>query len=384
MLVLVCTLSLQGAYSQEAKTDSLQAVLDTARNERKVKTLNELSRAYITSDPIKALGFTREALSLATEINDQKGMAASYNNLGVAYRNHGALDKALEYYLTSLRIYQTLENKEGVATTKNNISNIYAIKKDFGQAMRYLEESHNLFLELNDPKKIIGSMNNLGNLHSEIKLNEKAMKYFSESAQLAEKIGVMFADPYTNMGNLYFKQDQYEKAIELYEKALAMERGNNNKLGILNIITNLGIVHTRSGNYGLATQYFDEAIALCNSIEAYAFLPSIYKSIGENFAKQNKWKEAYESQRRYDEAREKIYGEESSRNIAQMEMILEFQKKEKEYEMLKQEDEIKTLQLRNSRLFILMVILVVLIILGGLNFYYLTKKKVIKKPRPVV
>src|SRR6188472_2069371 len=84
------------AFSQ--KTDSLLAVLDTAQVERKVKTLNELFRAYLHSDPVKALGYTREALNVATEINDKKGMAASYNNLGVAYRNQGALDKALEYY----------------------------------------------------------------------------------------------------------------------------------------------------------------------------------------------------------------------------------------------------------------------------------------------
>src|SRR5688572_23016800 len=99
-----------------AQTDSLLAVLDTAKNERKVKVLNELFRANLASDPVKAIGYTREALSMATEINDQRGMAASYNNLGVAYKNQGALDKALEYYIRSLKIYDTLDNKEGIAT----------------------------------------------------------------------------------------------------------------------------------------------------------------------------------------------------------------------------------------------------------------------------
>ncbi len=93
------------------KTDSLKAVLDTAHAKRKVKTFNELFRANLQSDPVEALGFAREALNLATEIDDKKGMAAAYNNLGVVYRNQGALDKALEYYLISLRIYESLKNK---------------------------------------------------------------------------------------------------------------------------------------------------------------------------------------------------------------------------------------------------------------------------------
>ena len=43
--------------------DSLKAVLDTAKNDRKVKTLNELFRANLESNPIEALGYTKQALN---------------------------------------------------------------------------------------------------------------------------------------------------------------------------------------------------------------------------------------------------------------------------------------------------------------------------------
>ena len=63
------------------------------------------------------------------------------------------------------------------------------------------------------------------------------------------------------------------------------------------------------------------------------------------------------------------------RNIAQMEMILSFQEKEKEYELLKQDDEIKTLELRTTRLFIVMAILGILIVLGVLNYFFSARGK---------
>jgi hypothetical protein len=81
---------------------------------------------------------------------------------------------------------------------------------------------------------------------------------------------------------------------------------------------------------------------------------------------------------KYDESRERIYGEESSRNIAQMEMIIDFQEKEKEYDMLRKQSEIDRLELHNSRLFILLVIIAVLSLIGGFNFYYINKKKSLK------
>lgn len=361
-------------------SDSLLRVLDTVQGDRKVKTLNELFRANLRSDPVKALAYTKEALNLATEIDDKRGMAACYNNLGVAYKNQGALDKALEYYIKSMRLYTDLDNKEGIATTKNNIANIYSIKKDYGQAMRYLEESFALLSQLGDQSKIIGSMNNLGNLHSDIQLYEKAHKYYTEAYQLSEKQGAKFADPLNNIGNIFFRQGNYEKAVEFYTKALNIERENNNKLGILNIVTNLGITYTKAKQPKLAQQYLDEATSLSNELQAFTSLPTVYRASAENFSNQAKWKDAYEMQIKYDEAREKIYGEESSRNIAQMEMVMDFQDKERELEILKKEDEIKTLQLRNSRLFIVLVILGVIIVIALFNLFYLDRKRKLVGP----
>lgn len=371
-LILVISLCYP-VFSQN--TDSLESLLDTVKGDLKVKTLNELFRAHLRADPVKALGYTREALILATEINDKRGMAASYNNLGVAYRNQGALDKALEYYITSLRLYDSLKNDMGVATTKNNIANIYSIKKDYGQAMRYLEESNVLFVKLNDPFRIIGSMNNLGNLYHDINLNDKALKYYTDAYALSEKNGAKFGDPMNNVGNIYFNKGNYPVAIEHYQKALDIERENNNKLGILSTVTNMGITYTKAKQMKAAERYLNEAMKLSEELQAFTTLPAIYKAGAENFSNQRKWKEAYEMQLQYDEVREKIHSDESSRNIAQMEMILDFQEKEREIEILRKEDEIKSLELHNSRLFITLVILAVIVIIAGINLFYLDRKR---------
>jgi tetratricopeptide (TPR) repeat protein len=366
---------LVAGFAAAQSIDSLKAVLDTVQDSRKVKVLNELFRAHLRSDPVTALSYTREALNLANEIDDKRGMAASYNNLGVAYRNQGALDKALEYYMTSMRLYTELDNKEGIATTKNNIANIYSIKKDYGQAMKYLEESHEMLKQSGDQYKMIGSMNNLGNLYSDIQLYEKALKYFSEAYQASEKAGARFADPLNNIGNIFFKQGNFDKAVEKYMEALTIERENNNRLGMLNVLTNLGITCSRAKQTRLAEQYLDEALKLSNELQAFTSVPTIYKAQAENYYNQGKMKEAYITQLKYDEAREKIYGDESSRNIAQMEMVVNFQQKERELDMLRKEGEIKTLELHNSRLFIILVVMAVFIVLGVFNLFYLDRKK---------
>ncbi len=358
-----------------AQTDSLKAVLDTAQGDRKVKTLNEFFRAYIQSDPVKAIGYTREALSLATEINDRKGMAASYNNLGVAYKAQGALDKALEYYIRSLNIFTELDNKEGIATTKNNIASIYSIKGEFGQAMKYLEESYNQLIQMGDESRLVGSLNNLGNLHLDLQLYEKANRYFSQAYQLSEKLGAPFSDPLNNLGNVYFKQGNFQRAIEHYQKALEIEQQQNERLNMLNTLTNIGIAYTKANQPKPAMQYLDRAYALAKELQGYRFTPDILRNVADNQYKLGDVKQAYQTLIRYDSAREKVYGEESSRNIAQMEMALSLQEKEREFEIIEKNLTIKTLELNNTRLFITLLVLLLLVVLAAINFYYMGRRK---------
>ncbi|MEI9920351.1 MAG: tetratricopeptide repeat protein [Bacteroidota bacterium] len=367
--ILSCVIiSAASCFAQ--KIDSLENVLKKAQGDQKVKTLNELFRAYMNSDPVKAIGYTREALDLATNIGDQKGMAASYNNMGVAYKNQGALDKGLEYYLTALKTYTDLDNKEGIATTKNNIANIYALKKDYATALKYFEESESILTQLGDKKRMVGTMNNLGNLHSDLQLFEQALKYYQDAWDLSEKMGTPSADPLSNIGNLFFRQGNYQRAVEYYLRALGMAEKENNKLNILNITANLGEVYVRANQPKPAQAYLDRAMALTTEMQAIFFEPQILRSMADNYARQGRMKEAYETMVKYDKTKEKVYGEESSRKIAQMEMALDLQEKEKEVENYRREDEIKTLQLRNTRMIITTVIMGIIIIVAGFNLFF--------------
>ncbi|MBI3218403.1 MAG: tetratricopeptide repeat protein [Bacteroidetes bacterium] len=361
-----------GAFANPA--DSLENVLKTAKGDLKVKTLNELFRVYVNSDPVKAIGYTREALTLATEIEDKKGMAASYNNLGVAYRSQGALDKSLEYYLISMRIYDNLKNQDGIATIKSNIATIYSMKKDYGQAMKYFEESYKHFTELKDQPKLIVAMNNLGSLHSELQLYEQALKYFTQASQLSEKMGKQYSDPLNNIGNLYYKQGNYKQAIDYYERAIALAKKENNQMTVLNIMANMGEVFARQGQSTKAEHYLDSAAKLSKQLQAYVFEPAILKSLAFNYSKQGKMREAYETLVLYDQAKEKLNSEESTRKIAQMEIVLDLQEKEKEVERLKSQEEMTSLQLKNTRMIITLIILAAVAGFAVVNVY-ITKRK---------
>ncbi|MGC4020536.1 MAG: tetratricopeptide repeat protein [Cyclobacteriaceae bacterium] len=242
------------------------------------------------------------------------------------------------------------------------------MKKDYGQAMKYFEKSYQQFSQLNDKLKIIGSLNNLGNLHSDLQLYEQALKFYSQALQLSEELGKVFSDPLNNIGNLYFRQGNFQKATEYYLKAITLAKKEQNNIAVINIMTNLGEVYSRAGQSAKAQVYLDSAMTSCKDLQAYVFEPQILKNMASNYAKQGKMKEAYETMLSFDKAKERIYGEESSRKIAQMEMALDLQAKEKEIGEVRKDGMIKSLELKNTRM---VITLTVLAIIAGISIFNL-------------
>jgi len=111
-------------------------------------------------------------------------------------------------------------------------------------------------------------------------------------------------------------------------------------------------------------------------MNANYIVPQILKSMAANLARQGKMKEAYEMLMKYDGAREKVYGEESTRRISQMDMALQLQDKENDIEALVLSDQNKTLKLRNAQIIIVSGILVFILGIASFNMLYWRKKKI--------
>ncbi|MBX7126944.1 MAG: hypothetical protein K1X47_14715, partial [Cyclobacteriaceae bacterium] len=170
----------------------------------------------------------------------------------------------------------------------------------------------------------------------------------------------------------------YKEALVWLDKSMDLAQKENNRLAQLNLLVAQGNVYTRLGQTDRAQSLLTDAQKLSAELQAFVFEPTILKNIAENYAKQGRMKEAYESMVKYDLARDKIYGEESSRKIAQMEMAMDIQAKEKEVEVLKKDDTIKTMELRHIQMVVTIVVLSIVALVAFGNIYLHNKKSKVK------
>ena len=73
------------------------------------------------------------------------------------------------------------------------------------------------------------------------------------------------ANAWARLGHLFFDANQFEKAIEAYEKSLALAPENPG------VITDMGVMYRRSGQPEKAIQAFDRAVAVSPGFETALF-----------------------------------------------------------------------------------------------------------------
>ncbi|WP_170863976.1 tetratricopeptide repeat protein, partial [Microcystis aeruginosa] len=170
---------------------------------------------------VLALQQYKIALKIYLELDDKKSISKAYNNIGVLYKSERNLAKALEYFSKALDIQEALK-EPSVPVTLTNIGVIYFEQKQFQKASLYYDKALKAFSNLENFRGKALLFNYLGDLNRELKKLKVAEDYYNQSVSLSEKIEDKYVASLSlyQLGQLFYKQNQIDKALPLAEKSL--------------------------------------------------------------------------------------------------------------------------------------------------------------------
>lgn len=166
----------------------------------------------------KALEQFLNSLKLAEQINDIKGKASAFNNMGIVEYNMKNYDKAIQYYLNSIAIKEELKDTVGLSYDYQNIGGTYFDLEQYEKSLEYSEKTYQLTKSINDVFGMGLALISKG-------LNHKKMGHLDLAHYTflrADSIGKMVNEPWfdvtigNSLGSIYFIQGKYEEAIEKY------------------------------------------------------------------------------------------------------------------------------------------------------------------------
>jgi len=179
LCILVLSYQSNYAWAQDAKIDSLKALLKTANEDTiKVNILLDLSKRLYSVEPDESIRLGNQANDLAEKSAFKKGVAYALKNIGLAYYTKGKYSETLGYWQQSLKIFEVIGDQIGVSNLLNNIGAIYFNLGNDDQAIEYYLKSLKVSEQLGDKLRIASAMTNIGTVYSNKPATyDQALKY---------------------------------------------------------------------------------------------------------------------------------------------------------------------------------------------------------------
>ncbi|MFY9310993.1 MAG: tetratricopeptide repeat protein [Bacteroidia bacterium] len=225
----------------------------------KANAFNNIGYVYKQQgNTTKALEWYDKSLKIRKQLDDKKGIAISFNNIGLIYNNLGDISKALDYYKSALKIQNEINDSRGIAISSNNIGYIYCIQGDVPRALEWYDKSLKIREELGEKTDIAISYNNIGNVYNQQGDFPKALEFYNKSLKISESIGdkktyalslSTLGDLYKNQGVSFFetraKTEYFSRALEYYNKSLAIYEELEEKEGVARILNNISFLYEK-------------------------------------------------------------------------------------------------------------------------------------------
>ena len=222
-----------------------------------IASLEKLVMRYRYDQPDSAIYFAERGLKLARSKNNEEGIAAMLNQLGMIDDNLGKADDSRQKYLEALEIYKRLGHKKGIVKENIRLGVVENRKGNYDQASAYFLQALKVSEKNRDKAGIMESYITLGEVSANRKLHDKAIEYL----QKAEKISLelpfsnLKLNLYSDLGTSFSAKGDFEKAIFYFQKGIS-QSDTPQMMGLhISLFNGLADVYAKSGDV-------DKAIAL--------------------------------------------------------------------------------------------------------------------------
>ncbi len=265
-------------YSQEVPDSLLRKLAAASNDSTKGITLLEIGESIEQTMPEKSIEYYRQALALGQRIKNNRVILSSYTDLGICYINLNKMDSAIMTFEKGIPFARLLRDTIREARTLANIGNAYLHKKDRITAFEYYLQATRIWETSADKKYLAILYSNTSALLDEQKEHTKAAEYGNRAVALAQQTGDEYSEvvALVNLSTTYSYLGQHDKEYELLEKALPLAKKNADLDQVATVYHNMGDYFFKKNNYSTALEKYLESRTNVKQIGNKYHLSAIY------------------------------------------------------------------------------------------------------------
>jgi len=296
-LSLLFILSSFLSSAQQRELDSLVLLLQEhpKQDERYLKILNALSLLQANIKPEDGIAGADKAIALSEKLNNQKELAAAYNNKGFILVRKSSYDEAKKLFQKSLTINTAIKNLDGIADNDCNLGEIERRQGENEKAKMLFEKTLELYSQtqnkngIADANYFLGLTNRFTDDKKAAFLNDKAIKLYTETKN---ESGLAYA--WNALGSYYYRISDYKNALEWLNKAKQLNELNGNLYGLSLDYGNLSTSYFALADYSKQLDCLLKALRIHKKLGSPFLEAYCYTQIGSCYLLLNQYDKAIE------------------------------------------------------------------------------------------
>lgn len=265
---------------QYLDSDSLYSVANRALeysrkinyNHGIIRGLNALGTYhYNKGNREKSMPMFKEALELATEIEDIEQELAIINTMAQNYSFEGNYAEALNLNLKGIDLARKIEDESTLSVLNENIAGLYADQKDFKNALMFYDTVQKFNRRLGDEVVDAETQSNMASLYKDAKDYKNAMFNINRSISIFEKHKIYdwLAYAYQVKGDIYLDQKKYKWALYWYDQSdmLFKHQIEDDRIKI-QLMNGMAKVYFGLEKDSLSLEYAKKGLTLSNKIKS--------------------------------------------------------------------------------------------------------------------
>ena len=315
-----------------------------------------------------AMQQSKEALSVARELNDSNLIINILANTGIVYQYTGQYDKQLEYSLQALALIEKRNQKEKLSSMYQNIANAYFNLNKYQQSVEYCMLSLKLYKETGNNSYTNRLYATLGQNFAMLKNTDSALYFYNkgliESIKLEDNYAA--ASIYGYMANTYADRSDFKAMFKVAEKSLTLSKELQSRQILASSLYNMANASYFNGDNIAAKKYINDALSIAVKDSLKDELKNIYTVLSFIAARDGDFKASYQAKQKGDSIQQLFLNEQVIKSTTELEKKYELEKKNGQ--IILQQAQLEKTKILNVVLIGSVAILLIISILGYTSY----------------
>ena len=320
----------------------------------KLTALYERAEKYGNANPDSLAGIAREILVIANDANDHTAIVKGQRYAAKSYWNSGNHAMAMKTSVKALRDAEKWEVNSEIPNLYAIIGNLHKEKNNYSMAFEAVDKGMNASRKISDTVSIIymarlkamftqgmgANKKDTALIHKSLNMHLEGLK-MAELSPTFERARIPY---YNNIAQVYVKRNQLDSAEYYVNKAVVLSKKYDQRRSLTYSYTWLALVFEKRGKQEQSLKYLAMALQIAKDLKNPFRQMEIYDYTMEVLRGAERYKDALEAYTSYSLLRDSLKVLENVRQIGELQVRYEAEKKDRQIGILGELNELRSKQ----------------------------------------